>query len=239
VNRTPTFVFAGTLVVLGILGLMKGDFIGLWQPVPRELPARMWMAYLCAIIPLVSGAGLFWKRTVHGAAAALLAWMVLWLLAIRIPAVVQAPLAMDAWYGWAEVAVYASAAWVLYGKGLRLARTLYGLEMIPFGIGHFVYVNETAQLVPAWLPGHFPLAYITGVAYIAAGIAIVAGSRVARWAAILSTLQMGLFTLLVWLPTVIAGPSAFQWSEFVISVTLTAAGWVVADSYEERPRPPA
>lgn len=223
------------MVALGVLGLVKGDFIGLWQPVPKSLPAREWLAYLCAIIPLVSGAGLPWKRTGHGAAAVLLGWFALWLLAIRIPAIVRSPLAMDAWYGWAEVAVYASAAWVLYGKGVRFARALYGLEMIPFGIGHFVYVNETAQLVPAWLPGHLFWAYLTGAAYIAAGVAIVAGARLARWAAILSTLQMGLFTLLVWAPAVIAGPSAFQWSEFVISCTLTAAGWVVADSYRGKP----
>jgi len=235
VKRTSTAAFAAILVALGLLGLLEGDFIGLWQPVPKELPAREWLAYLCAIIPLASGAGLVWKRTEHGAAATLLAWLVLWLLAIRIPAIVRAPLAMDAWYGWAEVAVYTAAAWVLYGKGLRFARALFGLEMIPFGIGHFVYANETAQLVPGWLPGHLPLAYLTGAAYIAAGIAIVAGARIARWAAILSTLQMGLFTLLVWAPAVIAGPNAFQWSEFVISVTLTAAGWVVADSYRRQP----
>lgn len=222
------------MAALGILGLLKGGFIGLWEPVPRDLPAREWAAYLCAIIPLVSGAGLTWKRTEHGAAATLLAWLVLWLLAIRVPAIVRAPLAIDAWYGWAEVAVYAAAAWVLYGKGLRLARSLYGLEMIPFGIGHFVYANETAQLVPAWLPAHLFWAYLTGAAYIAAGIAIVSGARAARWAAILSTVQMGLFTLLVWAPAVIAGPSEFQWSEFVISCTLTASAWVVAEAYHRR-----
>lgn len=224
------------MLALGVLGLLKGTFIGLWQPVPKGLPAQEWLAYLCAIIPLVSGAGLTWKRTEHGAAATLLAWLALWLLVIRAPAIVRAPLAMDAWYGWAEVAVYAAAAWVLYGKGLRFARAFYGLEMIPFGIGHFVYANETAQLVPTWLPGHWSWAYLTGIAYIAAGIAIVAGARLARWAAILSTVQMGLFTLLVWGPTVIAGPTAFQWSEFVISVTLTVSGSVVAASYKEKPR---
>jgi uncharacterized membrane protein len=224
------------MVALGILGLLKGDFIGLWQPVPKDLPARQWVAYLCALIPLVAGLALPWKRTARGAAGLAAAWFVLWLIAFRVPAIVHAPLTQDPWSGLGETAVYAAAAWVLFGWRVRLAQGLYGFAMIPFGIGHFAYINETAQLVPAWLPAHLAFAYFTGIAFIAAGIAIVAGV-LARWAAILSTLQMGLFTLLVWVPIVVAGPNAFQWSEFVVSVALTVAGWVVAASYKRKAPP--
>jgi uncharacterized membrane protein len=239
--------FAAVMIAFGILGLIKGDFTVVWEPVPKSIPAREVLVYLCAAVSLASGIGLLLRRSAALAARVLLAFFVLWLLAWRIPGLFQLSLVEGTW-SCGKTMVMTAAAWVLFvwfatdwdrrrlgfasgDKGLRIARALYGLGLIPFGLAHFLYPQPTAALVPGWLPWHMAWAYITGATFIAASLAILIG-KFARLAAMLSALQMGLFGLLVWVPHVAAGSlSAFQWGEVVITVALTAAGWVVWESY--------
>lgn len=241
-------LFALTMIALGILGLIQGHFTAVWDPVPKGTPAREVLVYLCALISLVSGIGLLLVRTASAAARLLLAYLLIWFLLFRLPVIFHAPFVPVTWEGCGETVVVIAAAWVLYAwfatdmdkrhlgfavkeNGVRLARVLYGLAMIAFGVAHLAYVKDTASLVPAWLPGHVVWVYITGFAYIAAGLAILIGIW-ARLAATLSTLQMGLFTLLVWVPIVAAGATdPSQWSETLVSWALTVSGWVMMDSY--------
>ena len=243
-------VFAATIIGLGALGLIQRDFAPIWQPVPHGVPARALLIALCAVIPLVSGVGLLFQQVAAGAARLLLAYFLLWLLLLRVGRMVIS-FTVDSWWAACQTAVMVAAAWVLYAwfatawdrdhlrfatgdTGLRIARALYGLALIPFGLAHYLYLHNTVILVPRWLPGPVAWSYLTGAALIAAGLGVLFGVD-ARLAATLSALEMGLFTLLVWVPIVAASPSPSQWAEFVVSWVLTAGGWMVADSYRGAP----
>ncbi len=134
---------------------------------PKIVPAREVLVYLCAIISLGSGLGLLWQRTAATAARVLLACLLLWLLLLRVPASFPAPTEVGSWYGCAETAVMVAGAWVLYAwfaaewdrrrlgfatgdKGVRIARVLYGLALISFGVAHFAY-RQTDRRAGAWL----------------------------------------------------------------------------------------
>jgi uncharacterized membrane protein len=242
-------LFAVTLIALGILGLARGDFPMVWED---GQPARSALTIIWALVSLACGIGLLWPRTAALAARVLLGCLLLWLLLAKGPEILRAPMQAVTWESCGETTAIVAGAWVLYAwfatawdkrhlafatgeKGVRIAQLLYGFTMIAFGVAHFAYLQYTASLVPAWLPGHVGWTVFTGAAYIAAGAAILSG-LFARLAAALSAVQMGVFTLLVWFPVLAAGPKdESDWSEIVISWMLTVAGWVVADSYRGVP----
>jgi uncharacterized membrane protein len=231
---------------------MRSEYAAVWNGVPKSFPAREALPYLCALVSLGCGLGLLWQRTAALAARVLLAYLLLWMLLFKGRFILLAPTEEGSYQSAGENAVIVAAAWVLYAwfaddwdrrrlgfatgdKGVRIARVLYGLALIAFGLSHFFYVQFTTPLVPLWLPWHEAWAYITGFTYLAAGVAVLTGAY-ARLAAALSALQMGLFLLLIWIPLAVAGKmSDFNWGELVVTCALTASAWVVADSYRGTP----
>jgi len=247
--RPSHAVFALILIGWGLLGLVKGDFAAGWQPVPESMPARGVLVYLTALVCIACGAGLLFKPVATLAAGVLFFWLLAWLLLLRLPWMVVA-FSVDHWWSASSTTVMTATAWILYisladdrdrqylgfilgETSLRIARMLFGLGLIPIGLAHFIYLEATSPLVPAWLLWPDFWSYFTGAAFVAAGLATITGV-LARLAAVLVTVQIGLLTLVVWVPKVIDGRlSAFQWGEVVVSVVLTSCAWVVADSYRD------
>lgn len=220
-------MFATIAIVYGIAGLVRPAFGPIWQ-------AHGALVYVCAVVSVACGVGLLVPRAAPWAARAWFAYLALWMIVCRGRDIASTPRAFGSYDSCAETLALVAAAWVLTGWRVRIAQRVYGVVMIPFGLAHLIYPAQTAQLVPSWLPAHRPVAYATGGAFLLAGAAILVGIR-ARLAATLSAVQIGLFTLLVWVPIVARGAtSAFVWHELGISVALTDAAAIVAGSYSIR-----
>ena len=116
-------------------------------------------------------------------------------------------------------------------SGIRLARILFAVSLIPIGLSHLVYVKQTADLVPAWLPFRTGWAYLTGLGQMACGIGVLFSIYPCAAAAV-EVGMLNLFTLLLWGPAIMAAPSTrLPWTAFFfISWAITAAAWLVANS---------
>ena len=230
------------VMALGLLCLAFGDFRP-GQPVPKDLPDRTTLAYAAATFEFVAGAAVVWRRTAAWGAAAFTAYYALIVVILMNGSVVLAhyaeygpyeSLAIELAIAAAGLIVYAASARIdatLAARLTRLGQLAFGVCALIFGGAHFVYMNLTAPLVPKWLPPTQEFwGYATGVAHIAAGVAILTGVQ-ARLAAILLTAMFASFTLLVHMPMLLADPSShWIWSENTLNLALIGSAWVVADS---------
>jgi len=228
--------FATGLIGLAIFGLISGDFEDLWQVVPASFPGHQVMEYASATIILVCGIGLLWKRTEALAARVLFPLLAL-LLLLKLPAVIKHPLVEVSWESMSEMLIIFTGGCVLFApdkRQVRIAQMVFGLALIPLGFSHFVYRDHTAALIPGWLPFHTGWVYLTGSAHLAAGLGVLLGIY-PRLAASMEAAMLTAFTVLVWIPLILAAPTSLpNWSEFSASWAISAGAWVVAASFANR-----
>ena len=235
-------VYGLGVMAMATLCLAWGTF-DTGQPVPKDFPERTALAYAIAIFMLVAGTAIEWRRTRVWGAAALTAFYTLIVLVLMNGRVLLAHYGEYGTYeNIAEQLAIASAGLILYATNakidaviaarlVRLGQIAFGICALIFGGAHFVYMNLTAPLVPKWLPpGQVFWADVTGVAQIAAGLAMLTGVQ-ARLAAILLTAMYASFTVLVHAPMLWANPSNhWIWTENAVNLALIGVAWTVADS---------
>jgi uncharacterized membrane protein len=246
IQQPALTLFALGMIGLGILALVYGDFALVWQPVAPWIPGRTVLAYGSGLIMLLGGVGLLLRPTAAWSVGILFPYLIVWLL-LKVPALVAAPQVEAVWLGFGELAVLLAGGWILFAKlaglregsrltfiagenGIRCARMLFAVSLLPIGISHLVYVKQTAEFVPAWLPYRVGWAYLTGAGQIACGLGVLL-SIFPRVAARAEAGMLSLFTLLVWAPAILAAPKTrLPWTAFFISWTIASAAWVVAQN---------
>lgn len=241
--------YAATMIGLGVLGLIHGDFALVWQRIPiAYLPGREYFAYASAAIELAAGLGLLFAPVRRLAARVLFVFVLLWVVLLKLPAVVLVPQMEATWLGFGEIAVILAGAWMLLAagdgaptrgrfafaggaRGIRCARFLFAIALPMIGLSHFVYADKTVEYVPSWLPFRLGWAYLTGAGSIAACL----GLLFAVWPRLAATLEaamLGVITLLVWGPGLfLLPPDRTRWTGFMISSAIACGAWIVADTY--------
>jgi uncharacterized membrane protein YphA (DoxX/SURF4 family) len=239
-RRVSVRIYGLAAVALGLLGVVWGDFAAVWQPVPKELPARTALAYAVAIAFLIAGLAVQWRRSAGLGALTLTVLYTLGVLLLHVPRVIAHPSVFVTWSGTAEQLALVAAGLVAYAycaplepvraeRLIKIGRLIFGVCLIVFGLAHLVYLAPTAEFVPAWLPpGQIFWAYATAAGHFAAGIAILSGI-LARTAARWLTAMFVVFGILVHAPTIFTAPHThFNWAANAINFALIGSAWVIA-----------
>jgi hypothetical protein len=236
-------VFGLGIMAIGLAGLVWGDFIT-GQTVPNDFPHRIALAYTAAAFLLCTGIIMQWRRSASFSAAALAAYYIfLVIIVMNGPVLLAHYKEYGTYESLAEQFAITAAALIVYAVTARIHQSLatrliligqltFGLCALVWGGAHFVYMNLTAPLVPKWLPpSQVFWGYLTGVAFVAAGLAIL--SRIqARLATILLTAMLASFTLLVHIRMLLADHKIqFNWTELAVNLAILGAAWVLADSF--------
>jgi uncharacterized membrane protein YphA (DoxX/SURF4 family) len=241
-RRVSVRIYGLAAVVLGLVGLVWGDFAAMWQPEPSGVPGRGALPYAVALAPLLAGLAIQWQRAAGRGALVLTALYGLGVILIDVPRVIAHPSVFVTWYGVAEQLALVAGGLVAYAYCAKLeptaaerlskiGRLIFGVCLIVFGLAHLFYLAYTAKLVPAWLPpGQTFWVYATAAGHFAAGIAILSGVY-AHTAAMLLTAMFVVFGILVHAPTIFIDPHTHvNWAENAINFALIGSAWVIAAS---------
>ncbi|MBO9621561.1 MAG: hypothetical protein J7500_02505 [Sphingomonas sp.] len=228
-------ILAVGTICFGIACFLQRDFAVFWQPVPESLPFRQPLAFLSAALLVLSGAGLLLERTRSIASIVLSTLFVLyaaaWLSRGGLGSIMgiaeDLGVALGAATIWARCAATPSrpeplAPWI--------ARVAFGTFSVIFGLSHFIGLKNTAEMVPAWLPGSGEFwALATGAGHVAAGVALLTNRL-----AVVGTRAAGAmylcFVALVWLPGAVTHPDQWlRWAGGAISLAMLGSIWLIGD----------
>lgn len=115
-------------------------------------------------------------------------------------------------------------------KFIALGPVFIAASLAAFAPEHFVGPAFVKQMVPKWMPGGAFWAYFVGCALIAAATAL-ALRKFERLTARLLGLMFFLFVCLIYLPSTIRHPTAWQaWTIMFRDLTFCAGAWALAGS---------
>lgn len=243
VTETGRIVMAISVVGLGLLEFVQGDFIGRWQPVPVGPPVRQALVVVSASVLAICGGALIVPRSARIGALGLAMVLVAWLVGLHAPVLAGAPLEVVRWVYAGEILAITCGALTLWSgqtdsRTATVARVGFAMALLTFGVSHFVYLKAVAGEVPAYFPARTAIAAFTGAAHLVAGAALLLNVA-SRLAARLEALMLIVIALVVNGGMLITQPSNPRvWTVTLTEGAMVGAAIIIAGNLAARTRPP-
>ncbi len=243
------YFFAIAIAGFGVEYIIYGQFRPGLPPVPPWIPGGAVMSYVVGaalVVAAVSIAANVMARLSATLLGALFVFCAVFLHVTHASAILHSA---DARTGAFEALSIGAAAWVLAttvpaaggavsdevaGKLATAGRYLFAISMIIFGVQHFMLAEFIASLIPGWMPARLVLAYFTGIAFIAAGLAIATGV-LARLGSTLLGVMFLLWVLLLHGPRVAAAlRNDDEWASLFVALAISGGSFIIAQASSPR-----
>jgi len=250
VLKAGRYLFAIAIVAFGVENLVLAQHGDAITRIIPWLPLIPFLAYLISLTFLAAGICIALNFRARLAAILLGCIFLLLEIVLQIPRAVVKPLDLGLRTLVFEILTMSASAFLLAGilpaegysfeqwSGLRRSliqtgRFFLAISSMVFGISHFIIPAFIASLIPPWIPGPGLFwAYLTAVAFVAAGVSIAIG-LLSRWAAAMLGVMFLLWFLLLHLPRVLSYPRSHhpeEWSSAFIALGICGGSWVAANA---------
>jgi uncharacterized membrane protein len=206
------------------------------------LPPIPWLAVLAGLLYVACGVGLLVPRTRRGAALAAGAGLFFATLVLCLPRGLAHLGSISLRTGVFEPLGMGGLAWMMTREDgapnpyALVGRYAVALSFIVFGADHFLLLAPIATLLPGWIPWHAFWVALFGAAFIAAGLALIAG-YLQTWAAAGIALMFAIWVLSLHAPRVLglygvpgATQSPAEWQSLFIAIAFCGGSLAVAGS---------
>jgi hypothetical protein len=232
-------VFGAAALAFGFIALAWHDY-KYWDQLRYILNATDGpvFVYAVAAAQIFGGAAIQFRRTAKTGAVVLGAVYLVFAL-LGVPQIVATPQIYNSWGNFFEqfslvtgaAIVYAQLSSVWAPETLnRIGRILFGICTASFALEQAFYLDNTAGLVPKWLPPSQMFWAITTTVFFALAAVALLTNRMALLATRLLAMMLVIFGLLVWVPLLLSNPySHSNWSETAETFAIAGVAWILAD----------
>jgi uncharacterized membrane protein len=207
--------FAAPLAVFGALHLAAAE--SLMTMVPSYMPWRLFWAYFFGVALLAASLSIATKIQVRWSGLLFGIAMFLFVAMLDIPGSLASPRDRFGWTLTLREMLFGGGGWILAGNAMReqggsklitVGRVIIGIAAIFYGIENSLHTANVPgvpleKLMPAWIPAHLLIGWLTGAILFVAGVCIVLNKK-ARMAATYLGTWIVLVVVFVYGPILIA-----------------------------------
>jgi len=192
---------------------------GIMQGVPKFMPWPLFWTYFVGVGLVAAALSIATKIQVRWSGLLFGCMMFLFVAMMDLPGTLADPHNRISWTLMLRELAFGGGGWILAGgamakgdglgsKLITVGRILIGIAAIFYGVEHFLHTPNVPgvpleKLMPAWIPGHLLVAYLTGAILIVAGASILLGKKTRMAATYLGT-WIELLVVFIYGPILIA-----------------------------------